>query len=49
MKRKFRVYKDFEGDCFDTSDIIVFGILVPICFVITIGVAGWLASMLERL
>lgn len=46
MKKIF--IRDFEGDTFTKYDLIIFGILVPVAFVVTIGVASWLAGFLEK-
>lgn len=39
-------FKDFEGDIFTPREMVKYGIIVPICFVLTIGIAGWLAALL---
>lgn len=37
-------YKDFEGDTFSAYEILVYGILVPVGFVLAIGMVGFLAK-----
>ena len=37
-------YKDFEGDTFSAYEILFYGILVPVGFVLAIGMVGFLAK-----
>lgn len=43
MKELFKVFaKDIEKENFTKKEVIIFGVIAPLAFVLVFGFAGWL-------
>ena len=50
MKEFFNVmFEDLKQEGFTKKEIVIYGVVVPLTFIATLGIAGWIEHMLAEL
>ena len=50
MKEFFNVmFEDLKQEGFTKKEIVIYGVVVPLAFIATLGIAGWIEQMLAEL
>lgn len=50
MKEFFNVmFEDMKQDGFTKKEIVIYGVVVPLAFIATLGIVGWIEQMLAML
>lgn len=43
------MFEDLKQEGFTKKEVIIYGVIVPVTFIATIGIAGWIELMLAKL
>ena len=43
------MFEDMKQDGFTKKEIVIYGVVVPLAFIATLGIAGWIEQMLAML
>lgn len=50
MKEFFNImFEDLKQEGFSKKEVIIYGVVVPLAFIATLGIAGWIEQMLAKL
>lgn len=50
MKEFFNImFEDMKTEGFTKKEVVIYGVVVPLAFIATIGIAGWIEQMLAKL
>lgn len=50
MKEFFNVmFEDMKQEGFTKKEVMIYGVVVPLGFIVTLGIAGWIEQMLAEL
>lgn len=50
MKEFFNImFEDMKQEGFTKKEIVIYGVVVPLTFIATLGIAGWIEQMLAEL
>ena len=50
MKEFFNVmFEDMKQEGFTKKEFVIYGVVVPVAFIATLGIAGWIEQMLAML
>ena len=50
MKEFFNImFEDMKQEGFTKKEVMIYGVVVPLAFIATIGIAGWIEQMLAKL
>ena len=50
MKEFFNVmFEDMKQEGFTKKEVVIYGVVVPLAFIATLGIAGWIEQMLAML
>lgn len=43
------MFEDLKQEGFSKKEVVIYGIIVPVAFIATLGIAGWIEQMLAKL
>ena len=50
MKEFFNImFEDMKQEGFTKKEFVIYGVVVPVAFIATLGIAGWIEQMLAKL
>ena len=50
MKEFFNImFEDMKQEGFTKKEVVIYGVVVPLAFIATLGIAGWIEHMLAEL
>ena len=50
MKEFFNImFEDMKQEGFTKKEVVIYGVVVPLAFIATLGIAGWIEQMLAEL
>ena len=50
MKEFFNImFEDMKQQGFTKKEVVIYGVVVPLAFIATLGIAGWIEQMLAKL
>ena len=50
MKEFFNImFEDMKQEGFTKKEVVIYGVIVPLAFIATLGIAGWIEQMIAKL
>lgn len=50
MKEFFNImFEDLKQEGFSKKEVVIYGVVVPLAFIATLGIVGWIEHMLAEL
>lgn len=50
MKEFFNImFEDMKQEGFTKKEVVIYGVVVPLAFIATLGIVGWIEQMLAKL
>ena len=43
------MFEDMKQEGFTKKEVVIYGVIVPLAFIATLGIAGWIEYMLAEL
>lgn len=43
------MFEDMKQEGFNKKEVVIYGVVVPLAFIATLGIAGWIEQMLAKL
>ena len=43
------MFEDMKQEGFTKKEVVIYGVVVPLAFIATLGIAGWIEQMLAML